>query len=48
MFCRKLSEFDLYLKQKYLKLVRDGAVEEEVHDMQEMRGSNPWKGGEML
>ena len=27
-------------------LVRDGAVEEEVDDMQEVRGSNPCNGGE--
>ena len=27
--------------------MRDGAVEEEVNDMQEVRGSNPCKGGEI-
>ena len=29
------------------KLVRGGAVEEEVHEIHEGRGSNPSKGGEM-
>ena len=41
MFYRKWSEFDLYSKQKHQKLVRDGAVEEAVEDMQEVRGTNP-------
>ena len=47
-FTRKKSEFDefdIYSKQKYSKLVRDGGVEEEVQHMQEVRGSNPCKGG---
>ena len=33
--------------KKYYKLVRDGAVEEGVDDMQEVRGSNPCMGGEI-
>ena len=47
MFYRKLSDFNLYSKLKYLKLVLDGAVKEEFHDTQEVREWNPCKGGEM-
>ena len=36
-------ETDLYSNYKYQKIVRDGAVEEKVHDMQEVRVSNPCK-----
>ena len=47
MFYRKWNEFDLYSKQKYQTLVRAGAVEEEVDDLQQLRGSNPCKSGEI-
>ena len=42
-------EFDLYSKQnpEQQKLVREGAVEEELDDMQEVRGSNLCRGGEI-
>ena len=43
----KESEFYLNSKQICKDLVRIGAVEEEVADMQEVTGSNPCKDGNL-
>ena len=48
MFHRKQSEFDLKSKQNSEKLVRSGAVEEKVADMQGVRCANPCKAGKLL
>ena len=47
MFYKKQSEFDLNSIQKSHNLVKGGAVEEEVADMQEVRGWNTCKAGEL-
>ena len=45
MFHVKESDFALNTKQICKMLVRTDAVEEEVADLQEVRGSNPCKEG---
>ena len=44
----KQSEFYLSSKQTYWNLLRDAAVEKEVDVLQEVKGSKPCKGGEIL
>ena len=47
MFYIKENEIDLNSKQLCKILVRSGAVEEEVAEMQEVRGSKPRKDGNL-
>ena len=47
MFYRKLNEIHLILKQIEYNLGRGSAVEEDVADMQEVRGSNPCTNGNL-
>ena len=47
MFYRKYSKIELISKQKSYKLVRSGAVEEEVTNIQGVRDSNAYKAGKL-
>ena len=44
----KQNEFYLSSKQTYWNLLRDAALEKEVDVLQEVKGSKPCKGGEIL